>query len=72
MLFFLNNCHQYTLASTGLGKNIDKIFFSREEAKRKMYRLCAKHQLQIVEVYDDKHQKTYICNNGVRFYIHRM
>lgn len=63
---------RYTLASTGLGKNVDKVYYSREEAKAKMYKLCAKYSLTIQEIYDDKHDKTYICNNGVRFYIHRM
>ena len=64
--------HQYSLASTGLKKNIDKVYSSRNEAKSKMYSLCNKYGLQVVEVYDDKHEKTYICNSGVRFYIHRM
>ena len=64
--------HRYTLASTGLERNIDKIYCSRNEATSKMYSLCNKYGLRVVEVYDDKHEKTYICNNGVRFYIHRM
>ena len=64
--------HQYTLASTGLGRNVDKVYFSRDAATQKMYKLCKKHNLQIQEVYDDNHDKTYICNNGVRFYIQRM
>lgn len=73
MLFFTENGHQYTLASSGLGrKNLDKVYGNREIATQKMYSVCKKLGLQIVEVYDDKHDKTYICNNGVRFYIHRM
>ena len=64
--------HQYTLASTGLGREVDKVYLSRDAATQKMYKLCAKYNLKIQEVYDDKHDKTYICNNGVRFYIHRM
>ena len=73
MFFFNENGHQYTLASTGLGrKNLDKVYGSRDAATQKMYEVCRKFGLQIVEVYDDKHDKTYICNSGVRFYIHRM
>ena len=72
-MFFFTNGHQYTLTSTGLGrKDLDRVYGSREAATKIMYSTCAKFGLHIVEVYDDKHDKTYICNNGVRFYIHRM
>ena len=69
---FFGFSHQYTLASTGLKREVDKIYYSRGEATNKMYNLCSKYGLHIVKIYDDKHDKTYICNNGVRFYIHRM
>lgn len=72
MFFFTENGHQYTLASTGLGKDLDKVYGSREAATQKMYKVCKKYGLHIKEIYDDKHDKTYICNQGVRFYIHRM
>jgi hypothetical protein len=36
-----------------------------------MYKLCDKHGLQIEEVWNDNHDKTYICNKGVTFYIQR-
>lgn len=71
MYIFLNG-HRYSLASTGLVKNVDREFNSREQATETMYKICKKYGLCIEEIYDDKHDKTYICNQGVRFYIHRM
>lgn len=62
--------HTYSLAASGL-RIKDSAYTSREAAKQSMYKLLAKHGLAIKEVYDDKHNKTYICNNNVRFYINR-
>lgn len=62
--------HMYSLAATGL-KLKSKYYVSRELAKQEMYKVMAKHHLVINKVYDDKHYKTYICNDGVRFYINR-
>ena len=61
----------YTLCVLGLGKTKSYTFLTRENANQHMYKLCGKHNLQIVEVYNDHHDKTYICNNGVRFQISR-
>ena len=63
--------HLYTVASIGLNKNVDKAFSSREVAKDYMYNYCNKHSIVIRKIYDDKHYKTYICDNGVRFFINR-
>lgn len=66
------HAHTYTLASTGLGhRNVSKIFSSRQEANEYMYSLVSKYGLQCEEVYDDHHDKTYLYNNGIRFYIQR-
>lgn len=70
-LFDMNPQHRYSFASIGLGEK-DETFTTRPAAERHMYDLCDKHKLSIREVYDDKHDKTYICNKGVSFYIQRM
>lgn len=72
MYFMRNSAHSYTLATTGLKKDVSRIFSSREEANKFMYKLCGKFGLHVEEVYDDHHDKTYKCNCGVRFYINRM
>ena len=63
--------HQYTLAATGI-KIGSYIFDSREKARKVMYEIIDKNNLHVIKKYDDKHFKTYICNNGVRFYINRI
>lgn len=63
--------HQYTLAATGL-KIGSFTFDSREKARRVMYEIMDKNNLHVVKKYDDRHFKTYICNNGVIFYINRI
>ena len=70
---FLNNTntHLYTLASTDK-KLKEGLFFSRQAAKEVMYNYIDKHGLKIVDKYDDKHFKTYICNDGTYFYINRV
>ena len=67
---FLTNSHSYSLAATGL-KVKSKIFSTREEANQMMYKIMAKHHLTLQKVFDDHHDKTYVCDNGVRFYIQR-
>lgn len=64
--------YYYSLVTTGLKKNKGKMFTSRQLANEYMYNLCGKYKLNIVEVYDDKHDKTYICDNNIRFFIQRM
>lgn len=63
--------HVYTLTTVGLKKSYDKTFYSREAANEFMYEVCSKNGIRIVEVYDDKHDKTYKCTKGVKFFIQR-
>ena len=71
LLYSAYGNHRYSLASTGL-KIKDYEFSSRQQAEHEMHKIMHKHGLHIEEVYDDKHYKTYLCNNNVRFYINRI
>jgi hypothetical protein len=62
--------NHYTFACDGI-KVQEKEFSSRQEANKYMYRVMAKYGLNLVEVYNDKHHKTYICNNNIKFFIQR-
>ena len=67
------NLHNYSFAVIGLGKkNHSKIFLTRADANKHMYKICSKHGLKIEKIWDDNHEKTYHCSNGVTFYIHRV
>ena len=61
----------YVLNATGI-KMREKRFGSREAANQAMYQYMAKHHITLKEIYDDKHNKTYVCDNGIRFYIQRL
>ena len=63
--------HVYTLAATGI-KFKSREYASRQSAEHDIYEYIDNHGLKIQEVYDDKHFKTYICQDNVRFYINRM
>jgi hypothetical protein len=63
--------HRYTLSSTGM-KTKDYVFCSRQLAEQKMYEILEKYGLHIIEVWDDHHFKTYLLDNGARFYINRI
>lgn len=66
----LNN---YTFVMTGANlKEVDKMFTNRAQANEEMYRLIREHDLKVVKVYNDKHDKTYICSNGAEFHINRL
>lgn len=67
----LVNKHSYSFAVTGL-KEKSKVFSTRDLANEYMYRMCRKYGLNIVKKYEDNHDITYICDNGVRFYIQRV
>jgi len=69
--FTNNNGHLYTLASTDR-KVKERLYSTRQEAREDMYKYMNKKGLHVVEKYDDKHAKTYICNNGTYFYINRV
>ena len=70
-VFLTYNKHYYTFACTGM-KVSSREFSSRELAKEHMYNLCKKKGLIIKEKWKDNHDVTYICNDGVRFYIQRV
>lgn len=63
--------HQYTFASNE-AKIKTRVFGSRQQANSYMYKVCAKKGLHIDHILDDNHNKTYVCDNGVRFYINRV
>lgn len=63
---------RYSFASTGLKRNHSRYFDSKADAKEYMFKLCRKHNLNIEEVWEDCDAKTYITNNNVRFYIHKL
>lgn len=69
--FFNTDSRLYTLASTNR-KFKDKVCGSREVAKRIMFAFTDKKGLQLVEVWDDHHFKTYIFDDGSRFFINRV
>lgn len=64
--------HYYTLGATGDIKVKEGMFTSRQAAEEKMYKIIGKHHLCVRKIYDDKHYKTYLCNNGINFYINRV
>ena len=66
-----NSNHNYSLAVTGL-KVKSKVFSTREDANQMMYKIMAEYHLTLQKVFDDNHDKTYVCDNGVRFYIQRI
>jgi len=63
--------HQYTFASNDDSIKF-RVFWSRQDATKHMYKICHKKGLNIDHILDDKHYKTYVCDNGVRFYINRV
>lgn len=74
MLNLFNNYggHRYTLVLLGVGKTISKVFYSRTAANEAMYELIGKYNLSLRKVYNDKHDKTYLCTNGAEFHINRV
>lgn len=65
--------NRYSLVLVGSGiKTVSKTFSSDHNATEEMYRLIKKHCLSIVDIYKNKHSKTYICSNGAEFHISRM
>lgn len=67
---FLTKNHTYSFAATGI-KVKSKTFSTREDANQLMYKVMAKHHLTLQEVFNDHHDKTYVCDKGVCFYIQR-
>ena len=64
---------RYSLVLVGSGiKTVSKTFSTSHSATEEMYRLIKKHCLSIVEVYNNKTSKSYICSNGAEFHISRI
>ena len=61
--------HNYTLVAEG--KKLDKVFLTRSEAVKHMYNIINDLNLNIKEVWEDRHDVTYICNNNIKFHINR-
>ncbi len=68
--YFNETTHFYTFAIEGI-KEKDMTFASRQAANNHMYEVVAKYGLQLRDVWDDKHYKTYIFDKGVRIHINR-
>ncbi len=64
--------HRYSFACYGLSHVKSRDFPSRKAAEGHMHKICAKNGLRVEDVWDDHHDKTYCCDNGVKFYICRM
>ena len=65
--------HFYSLTVVGAGKTkeSENLYFSRQDAEKNMFKLLRKFNINIVKEYEDKHDRTYVCNNNVCFYIQR-
>ena len=73
MLYELNsNIHAYSFSTTGLNKDYTKRFLTRDDANQFMYKLMNKYNLKLIEIWNDKHDKTYCCSDNVKFYIQRV
>lgn len=71
-LFDLMQGHSYTLSAIGTKRKLSRVFKSREQANAYMYDYCGRKGYRITRVWDDKHNKTYICDgDNVRFFICR-
>lgn len=68
---FLTSGHRYSLAATGI-KFHTREFISRQVAEKNMYSFLNKHGIRVEKIYDDRHFKTYCCNDNIRFYINRV
>lgn len=64
--------HTYSLCLLRGPRKLEETFSTREGATSRMYQICNKYGMQIVKVYDDKHDKTYFTNTGAEFHINRM
>ena len=68
---WLAPAHTYSVALSDSKRRYSKVFPSRENATQAMYKQCRKMGVYIVKVWDDHHEKTYICNDGSQFHINR-
>jgi len=61
----------YTLGSDKY-KISTSIFTSRCAANTEMYKIMNKNKLRIIDMYDDYHDKTYVCSDYSKFYVNRI
>lgn len=65
--------HRYSLAATGIKfRENGKEFFSRQDANDYMYKVISKNGLTVRKVWHDNHDVTFVCNNDVSFFVHRV
>ena len=63
--------HTYTFNATGIEVR-GRRCATREAATQAMYKYMGKQHITLGKIYDDKHNKTYVCDHGIRFYIQRL
>lgn len=63
--------HSYSVVLSDSARHYDRTFISRNEATEAMQKQCHKMGVSVVKVWDDNHEKTYICNDGSQFHINR-
>ena len=63
--------HYYSVVLSDSARHYDRTFVSRNEATEAMRKQCRKMGVSVVEVWDDNHEKTSICNDGSQFHINR-
>ena len=49
-----------------------KLFSTRRDAELAMEDICKKNNLHIINMFDEKHYKTYITDQGSEFHINRI
>lgn len=69
---FNSDFHQYLLTCNGI-KTKDRVFSSRQEAKKAMYDFCDAHNIRVECTDDSKHYKLYQnSNKSISFCINRI
>jgi len=70
--YALNGGHTYSFVFLRPGKRtVGNTFASRNLANEEMYKMIKKYDLKVSKVYEDHHDKTYICSDGSSFVIDR-
>lgn len=69
--FTSDSSHKYTVAAVGC-KFKDATFTSRDAAKAYLGRYLNKKCIQVKEKWRDGHYVTYVCDNGIKFFISRI
>lgn len=64
--------HAYSLCLVHGPKKLEETYSNRQSATSRMYEICDKYGMQIVKVYNDKHDKSYFTDTGAEFHINRM